>query len=177
MNPVSRLSRDRIWHRICPRQNIIQDHKLKNWYRAVVTLQHEVARDFLLFLLLTGLRVGEARLHKWKYVDFENEILVVPRELTKGDREHRLPLSTGVGLLRRVRAKCGIVFSFHDLRRTFLTMAEKLDVPTYTLKKLANHSVSSDTCEHEFFRWIPKELVFTCAESRTHFASIRPRQR
>jgi integrase len=43
-----------------------------------------------------------------------------------------------------VRAKSGIVFTFHDLRRTFLTMGEKLDVPPYALKRLVNHSVSND---------------------------------
>ena len=175
-NPVSRLSRNRSWHRIYPRQGIIPDHKLKQWYRAVNTLQHEVARDFMLFLLLTGMRFGETSKLKWSYVDFENQILVVPREITKSDREHRLPLSEflvallkrryvyrrhsewvfqscrlknkhlsgGVGIVKRVRAKSGIMFTFHDLRRTFLTMGEKLDVPPYALKRLVNHSVSND---------------------------------
>jgi hypothetical protein len=31
-----------------------------------------------------------------------------------------------------------------NLRRTFLTMGEKLDVPTYALKRLVNHRVSND---------------------------------
>ena len=35
------------------------------------TLQNEVARDFMISLLLTGM-----------HVDFENKILTVPRELT-----------------------------------------------------------------------------------------------
>jgi integrase len=175
-NPVSRLSRNRAWHRINPRQGIIPDHKLKAWYRAVGTLQHEVARDFMIFLLFSGMRFGETRKLKWTHVDFENKILVVPRELTKSDREHRLPLSDflvdllrkrfiyrrnsewvfqstrlknrhlsqGVGIVKRVRAKSGIRFTFHDLRRTFLTMGEKLDVPTYALKRLVNHNVSND---------------------------------
>jgi integrase len=176
VNPVTRLSRNRSWHRISHRQRIIADHKLKDWYRAVGTLQNEVARDFMLFLLLTGMRFGESRQLKWSYVDFENKILIVPRELTKSDREHQLPLSDflatllkkrfmhrknsewvfqsirlpskhlseGVGIVRRVRAKSGVRFTFHDLRRTFMTMAEKLDVPHYALKRLVNHSVSND---------------------------------
>jgi integrase len=130
----------------------------------------------MIFLLLSGMRFGETRKLKWCHVDFENKILVVPREITKSDREHRLPLSDflvellkkrytyrrqsewvfqscrlkekhlggGVGIVRRVRAKSGIHFTFHDLRRTFLTMGEKLDVPTYALKRLVNHSASND---------------------------------
>ncbi|CAN5207239.1 hypothetical protein BH10CYA1_BH10CYA1_59220 [soil metagenome] len=82
-NPVSRLSRNRSWHRIYPRQGIIPDHKLKHLYLAVSTLHHEVARDFLLFLLFTGMRFGETRKLKWCHVDFENKILTVLREITK----------------------------------------------------------------------------------------------
>ena len=46
--------------------------------------------------------------------------------------------------MKRVRAKSGIIFKLHDLRRTLLTMGEKLDVPPYALKRLVNHSVSND---------------------------------
>ncbi len=175
-NPVSRLSNNKLWHHIHPRRGIIADHKLKVWYRAVGTLQNEVARDFMLFLLFSGMRCGETRKLRWCHIDFENKILIVPREQTKTDREHRLPLSeflvallkkryiyrknsdwvfqssrlknkhlgAGVAIVSRVRAKSGIPFTFHDLRRTFLTMGEKLDVPHYSLKGLVNHSVSDD---------------------------------
>jgi hypothetical protein len=94
---------------------------------------------------------------------FENQILTIPRELTKS-REHRLPLSDflvsllkkrhayrknstwvfqstrdhhkhlsgHMGIVRRVNSISGIKFACHDLRRTFLTMGEKLDVPHYS---------------------------------------------
>jgi integrase len=195
-NPVSRLSRNRSWHRLHPRQGIIADAKLKVWYRAVYTLQHEVARDFLQFLLLTGMRFGETTKLKWSHVDFENKILIVPRELTKSDREHRLPLSDflvallkkrylfrnqsewvfqstrlknrhlsgGAYIIRRVRAKSGVHFTFHDLRRTFLTMGEKLNVPHYALKRLVNHSVSNDITG--------QYLVLDIERLRTHMCRI-----
>ena len=47
-------------------------------------------------------------------------------------------------LIAEVRAKSNCPFLIHDLRRTFLTMAERLDVPHYALKKLANHVPSND---------------------------------
>jgi integrase len=40
--------------------------------------------------------------------------------------------------------KIGCRFVLHDLRRVFLTTAEKLDIPHYALKKLANHVSSND---------------------------------
>lgn len=150
----------------------------------------------MVFLLLTGMRFGETRKLKWSYVDFANKILIIPRELTKSDREHRLPLSDflvellkkryifrknsewvfqssrlkdrhlseGVGIVRRVRAKSGIVFTFHDLRRTFLTMGEKLDVPPYALKRLVNHSVSNDM--------IGRYLILDIERLRSHMSRI-----
>ena len=40
--------------------------------------------------------------------------------------------------------RTGIKFTPHDLRRTFLTTAEMLEVPHYALKKLANHVSRQD---------------------------------
>jgi integrase len=38
----------------------------------------------------------------------------------------------------------GVGFCPHDLRRTFITIAESLDIPHYALKALLNHSLGSD---------------------------------
>ena len=35
-------------------------------------------------------------------------------------------------------------FTLHDLRRTFITIAESLDIPAYALKRLLNHKDSND---------------------------------
>lgn len=46
--------------------------------------------------------------------------------------------------LLRVSAGSGVTFTLHDLRRTFITIAESLDVPYYALKRLLNHRANSD---------------------------------
>ena len=38
----------------------------------------------------------------------------------------------------------GVVFTPHDLRRTFITVAESLDISAYVLKRLANHKMTND---------------------------------
>jgi len=38
----------------------------------------------------------------------------------------------------------GIHFIVHDLRRTFITIAEGLDVLAYALKRLMNHKMNGD---------------------------------
>ena len=44
----------------------------------------------------------------------------------------------------RIRELSGVMFTIHDLRRTFITIAESLDIPVYALKRLLNHKMSSD---------------------------------
>ncbi len=47
-------------------------------------------------------------------------------------------------LLKTVRNASGVSFIIHDLRRTFATTAERLDISYYKLKNLLNHSVAGD---------------------------------
>ena len=44
----------------------------------------------------------------------------------------------------KVKEVSGVTFTIHDLRRTFISTAEALDLPYYAIKKLANHKMSGD---------------------------------
>lgn len=46
--------------------------------------------------------------------------------------------------VQRVTRDSGVAFTLHDLRRTFATVAESLDIPHYTLKRLLNHKTGAD---------------------------------
>ncbi len=174
-NPVDRLSQIRAWHVIPRRQTLIPDHKLPEWYQVVNSLRERKIRDYLLFLLFTGLRRTEAATLKWSDIDLEGRVLTVRSEVAKNRHEHRLPLTDFLCALlvqrkrktqdseyvfpgrankhhmvdsdhvyHRMVAESGIKFTLHDLRRTFLTTAEMLEVPHYALKKLANHVSRQD---------------------------------
>ena len=43
-----------------------------------------------------------------------------------------------------VEKQSGAKFMLHDLRRTFLTVADLLNISSYAIKKLANHKMTSD---------------------------------
>jgi integrase len=175
VNPVTRLKTNRAWHHIPARQGTVPDHKLPAFYKALMTLENDTARDYFLLLLLTGLRRTEALKLRWQDIDLEQGLLIVPSQVSKNNREHRLPLSDfllallkqrrerikhsvfvfpGRGNrgcltslqapLRQIRERSGVRFLIHDLRRTFLSMAEKLDLPHYVLKRLINHSNAFD---------------------------------
>jgi len=129
--------------------------------------------DLLVFLLLTGLRRSEALSLKWEAVDFTARTLSVtdtknrePLALPLSDflvallrERHELAegsayvfpgpgasghLVTPHKAMRKVMDASGIQFSLHDLRRTFITVAESLDIPVYAIKQLVNHRMPND---------------------------------
>ena len=55
----------------------------------------------------------------------------------EGKHAHLVESKHSIGLVK-------VKFSPHDLRRTFLTVLESLDVSVYTVKRFANHKMNSD---------------------------------
>jgi len=83
--------------------------------------------------------------HRLPLTDFLHALLTQRKRAT-GDSEFVFPGRGGKGhmvdsdhVISGVSERCGSSFTVHDLRRTFLTTAEMLEVPHYALKKLANH--------------------------------------
>jgi len=54
------------------------------------------------------------------------------------------PIDNTKNQVKRVRKISGIYFTLHDLRRTFTTIAESLDINSYALKRLLNHKDRRD---------------------------------
>jgi integrase len=108
----------------------------------------------------------------WDQIDFQDKTLTINE--TKNNRVHRLPFSDALEALlerrfeersspyvfpsdaerghlseprtaiARVIKLSGVSFTLHDLRRTFITAAERLDIPAYALKRLMNHKDPND---------------------------------
>lgn len=97
-NPVAVLSQRRLWHDIAPKREVIGIAGLKPWWKAVKALKTEATydnadsvRDWLIFLLLTGLRSNEAATLRWETVDLRSKLFVIA--ITKNREPHALPLS------------------------------------------------------------------------------------
>lgn len=174
-NPVDVLSHQRAWYKVERRQTLIKDHQLKDWYEATMQLNTQTTRDYLHLVLLTGLRRTEAATLTWDQIDFKEKTLTITA--TKNNRIHRLPFSDAIEELltrrhenqsspfvfpsdaerghlseprtaiKRVTKLSGVSFTLHDLRRTFITAAERLDIPAYALKRLINHKDPNDVTE------------------------------
>jgi integrase len=171
-NPVKVLSETKAWAKIDRRRNVIKPHELEDWYRAVQSLSNATVRDYLLLLIFTGLRRQEAARLCWGDIDLRGRTLTVID--TKNRRPHELPMPHFICDLLEARRSLsvsdfvfpgegraghlanaqyskakviqvsGISFTLHDLRRTFITIAESLDIPGYALKRMLNHSDGSD---------------------------------
>jgi len=204
-NPVNILSsrKRKAWFKVDRRKTLIKNSELPAWFKAVERLDNKIMRDYLIFILFTGLRRQEAATLKWNQVDFEEKSFTITD--TKNKTPHTLPLSNYLHMLLKSRqegldielkeskvaflkaiemsakhkqmvanrvalaesrfkslyvfpgegatgfivepkraidavtAATGISFSCHDLRRTFATIAESLDLSSYTVKALLNH--------------------------------------
>jgi integrase len=171
-NPVRRLRRQ--WYAEPRRTRMVKAEELPKFYEAVQALPNPVARDYLLLVLFTGLRLGESRSLRWDDVDLKERVIRLPATSTKAKRKLDLPMSDVVRDLlvaRRAIGNAGFVFpgpgkvghlvdaqhplalvaaasgirvSAHDLRRTFITVAESTDISPLALKALVNHSMGSD---------------------------------
>lgn len=176
INPVSRLSRNRVWYKDKRRTGNIKPHELKAWFQATKELQNAISRDYLQLVLFTGLRKNEALSLKWSDIDFQSKTLTVTN--TKNGDPHTLPLTdfllailrdrksgnesdwvfqgryTDFHLkeprtaLKKVAEISKVDFTLHDLRRTFITIADSLELPSFALKRLANHRTADITASY-----------------------------
>lgn len=171
-NPVGVLKQARAWHKERRRTTVVQRHQLPALWEAVMD-EPDYTRDLLLLALFTGMRRGEIMRLRWENIDLVGRTLHIPntkngdpldlplsgylmellseRRQRTGDSPWVFP-GTGAGghfveikkALKRVSEASGVKFTMHDLRRTFITIAESLDVPYYALKRMLNHRSGSD---------------------------------
>jgi integrase len=171
-NPVKRISQTRSWYKVERRTGHLKAHQLAAWFDAVLNIDNPTIRDYLIFVLLTGCRKDESAKLQWNDVDLIDNSYVLRDP--KNGRPIQLPLSnyladmlktrktnstsdfifSGDGVrgylvepkrqITKIIEKTGAHFAMHDLRRTFVTIAESLDVSSFAVKALVNHKSSDD---------------------------------
>jgi len=132
----------------------------------------DIVADYLLVLLFTGLRRKETTELRWEDVDIKDQTLTIQDPKSRepftfpfsdyiadilkrrasesvspwvfpgsGKRGHLIEMKR---LKLRVIEISGVHFTCHDLRRTFATVAESLDISPYAIKRLLNHKMRGD---------------------------------
>lgn len=165
-NPVESLSLSRSWYRVQPKTTKLKLYDMRTWYAAA---KLDPDHDFLFWLLFTGMRRGESLKMLWSSIDMTDRTFIVidpknhrdlhlplsdplfnmleKRRKAMPDEEFLFPGTGKSGhkeepkkSVARIEAITGLKINFHDLRRTYVTIAESLDIPHYCLKALLNHS-------------------------------------
>ena len=147
---------------------------LEQLKETAITTKAEVVRDYIILMLFTGLRREEAARLKWENVDLRAKTFTIIEGDAKNHEMLTLPMSGYVFdmLKKRHEAKIndyvfpgnsengyiveprrqmekitkvsGVSFTLHDFRRTFITIAESLDISSYAVKQLVNHKMAND---------------------------------
>lgn len=202
-NPVDTLSHRKAWNTVKRRRTFIPPHKLGAWLDAVAILDeapeyepgtgrhHQklkngaMQRDFLMLVLLTGLRLNEAKGLRWEDVDMAGRTLTIRDP--KNHDDHTLPMGDYLSALierrcevsgpeyvfsnlaghrlhnlryalERIEEEAGIRATCHDLRRTFATIAESMGLSTYAIKQALNHRTSASDVTAGYVQVTPERL-------------------
>lgn len=171
-NPVKRISQTRSWYKVERRTGHLKPHQLQVWFDAVLNIDNSTIKDYLIFVLLTGCRKDESAKLQWSDIDLTDNSYFLRDP--KNGRPTQLPLSDyladmlttrkansnsifvfpGDGVrgylvepkrqLAKIIEKTNMPFAMHDLRRTFVTIAESLDISSFAVKALVNHKSGDD---------------------------------
>ncbi|WP_031437030.1 tyrosine-type recombinase/integrase [Methylobacter tundripaludum] len=171
-NPVKRISQTRSWYKVERRTGHLKHHQLATWFDAVLNIDNDTIRDYLIFVLLTGTRKDESAKLQWTDIDLVDNSYILRDP--KNGRPMQLPLSDylanmlttrkassnsafvfpGDGVrgylvepkrqIAKIVDKTGLPFAMHDLRRSFVTIAESLDISSFAVKALVNHKSGDD---------------------------------
>lgn len=99
------------------RERVLSDDELAAVWRATEGLG-DVAAAFVRLLVLTGQRRDEVAGMRWADVNLDKKLWTLPREFTKGDRSHEVPLSdTAVAMLANLPRKGTFVLTSRGFRR------------------------------------------------------------
>jgi integrase len=150
------------------RDRVLSDDELKLVWQAAGKMGLPFG-PLVQLLILTGQRRGEVAGMEWAELDAEKRLWVLPRERTKNDRRHEVPLSAqALAIIRQLpRISERYVFSIngtapingfgkpkdrldallpgmpawviHDLRRTVASGMAKLGVNLPVIEKVLNH--------------------------------------
>ena len=185
-NPVDILKAKKITKALIPRERYLLPKERENLYDELTQFSHPEYRgplladdvDFTFLILMTGLRVDEARQLRWKNINFKESIFTA--EDTKNRRNHTLPMTPAVERLfkrkfkthgkasewvfpspidptkcssmsrtfERLQQATGITFTAHDLRRTVATIASEMGYDLERIGAVLNHKKSGITARY-----------------------------
>jgi integrase len=169
-NPTDGVLEAKVRYSVGRRRTKIENTDLPAWWRAVHELP-AVYRNWFVFRLLTGTRVTEAAELEWRDVNLRRKTFLLRDTKTRNDVELPLPEYSAKLLVEtkprdrgqyvfpntdgapladfkrsvaHIREATENRFVPYDTRRTFVSLANALNISRYTVKALVNHALGDD---------------------------------
>ena len=168
------------------RERVLTDDEIKRVWTACDD-QGWPFGPFCRLLMVTAQRRSEVASMRWEDIDLENSVWTIPRDVTKSDRTHEVPLSplaleiisglpkfgdlvfpsrvdqtkpvNGFGKAkRRMDELSGVTdWRFHDLRRTAGTNMARLGTPVSTISRVMNHKEGGVTAIYNRYSYLDEK--------------------
>ncbi len=193
--PVHILNRQKKgWAKTGKRVRRIRPEEMPAWLKAVRD-EGGVMGAYLEFLLLTGCRRREATRLTWQQVTFRKGAFTFLA--TKNGTDHTLPMTQRVRdilktrkqqskdspgpfwiddpkkAIRRVMKASGTEFSSHDLRRTYITLADLSGAGQYAIKAITNHANTNDVTGLHYASYDdPRDLLEPMQKIENHILGL-----
>jgi integrase len=188
-NPAHAVTIRKLRYKIKPRTRRVESHNITKFVDGWLKLMVEdainpIQGDFILMLLMSGLRLNECRKLKWSNICYELYTITVYD--TKNGSDHTIPLTPlifdvfqrrkndnpkenpfifpamqGKGIsetkhindCRKTLDKISIAANIdcvrpHDIRRTFTSILDELNISESNIKALLNHNDGTVTRKH-----------------------------
>ncbi len=94
------------------RKAAIPSNSVAAWYKEVMAMANPIRRDYLRFVLLTGLRRTSATVVEWDHVNLKARTLLIPNPKGGEERAFLLPLSDELIALLEARQTCETTKTF-----------------------------------------------------------------
>jgi len=146
-NPFSKIKRIKIPERL---PLFYSDQDIENLLKVI---DNEDVKDFVLFDLNTGLRLGEMASLEWSQIDFEKKFLILTNRsfITKSKRVRTIPLNQialSIVIKRKAISCDQLVFKFHGLPINQSNFSHTLK--RFVLAAKLNPSFNVHTLRHTF---------------------------
>ncbi|MBI1328118.1 MAG: tyrosine-type recombinase/integrase [Alphaproteobacteria bacterium] len=156
-SPVYKISKPAIER---SRERVLADYEIKQIWRAADKVGYPFG-PLVQFLILTGQRRGEVAAMQWKDYHEKEALWIQPREETKSDRSHTVPLSpSAVEILDNALNLGGYIFTSSGTRpfENFSRAKAELDL-------IIKSSFEKENPSHKFIMapWTLHDLRRTCA--------------
>lgn len=186
--PTARWSKQKEWSPANRRRRRLNRDSAQAWMETTQAWPKPRDRALFLLLYFTGWRISEAMTLRWEDVDLDRARVTLRDTKTRDTHQLPLarqavevlksldrssawvlpaPLKTGgIGpmvlpgkVIIRHREQCGIEWSAHDLRRTFISVGEAIGVPSAAVRRLTGHVVNQKDAHDGYIDFDANDLA------------------